>query len=251
MSYFVVEKHGNQLYLYEYRSVRVNGQPKKVYVDYHGPVNETVTDRVHRDLADPETDISKLNDAFTHDRRITTFDLETTGLTNDDQIAEFSATKHRFRDGKLTEYASFYEGAWTDREFHPAATQATGKTRADYEGCRHTDEVNRDFRRLLGKCPKLAGFNLEFDTRMLNRAARGGGYPELTREKAIDAHDISRAIHPRARSHTLGSSLKRERITPEGKLHGARTDDRATARLIERYARKIDAISKIKPRKIA
>jgi DNA polymerase III alpha subunit (gram-positive type) len=246
MTYTVIEKHSNQYYLYEYRSQRINGKPRKIYVGYHGAIHLTTVQSVHLALQDPASDVSKLHRAYDTDQVIHVFDTETTGFSSRDQIWEYSALKIRIQKNDIEVMDEFYSRAYPDVEINPYAAEVTGMQRDYLRGYPPTREVYKIFRQWLGKDPMIAGQNIEFDIRMMNGSGRIRGYPMLTKQRSIDVLDIQKALHPDAKGFTLKDSMTREHISMTGDYHNAKADTMGTAQLLGKSAVKIDVIDRIK-----
>lgn len=118
MTSLVVEQHGRGYYVYEYRSQRVDGKPRKFYVAYHGRLHLTTVESVKIALRDPESDVSKLHRAYDDQHVIHVFDTETTGFSQEDQIWEYSALKIRLLKNEIEILDEFYSRAYPDVEIN-------------------------------------------------------------------------------------------------------------------------------------
>lgn len=252
MSYYVVEWHGHNPYLYQYRSEVRNGKRRKIFEKYLGRVHLDTHELVKHDLADPGTDVHRLH-KFSHSgQAVYFFDTETTGFSNNDQVWEYTAIRGRFEGPSRVEVlGSFSERASVDVDFEPHASALSGMTREALVHHRHTLKVFRDFRHFLGKNPRMIGQNIEFDERMLNNMDQPAGYEPLRKDQSADLLDISKRLHPDAHGHKLEDQMKRARIRPNGAYHDARVDSEAVARLAEKYAASIDFLGKYTPRQVA
>ena len=155
-------------------------------------------------------------------RRLAVVDVETTGLSRLDEVAEIAVV---VLDGAAEEVAAWESLVRPSVPLSDGAARVNGLRQADLADAPTFADLAGDLARLLhGAC--IAAHNAAFDLRMLGAAFDRVG-SRLTVDRPIDTYRLTRM--------TLERSLASHRV-PAVDLHRAMGDVRATIGLIRRIA---------------
>ena len=152
------------------------------------------------------------------------YDLETTGLSPDDEdLIQIAAI--RFRDGKPVTTESFFSYAKPRRAISSFITSYTGITNGDVRGAPSPCEVLVEFSRFVGDSTLIAHNGLRFDSKFLAATCVRG---RVARREvpSIDSIWLSKAVfgNQRGIKHGLDIVIERLGIRQDIRRHDARGD---------------------------
>ena len=228
-------------YIYRYRSERVGGRHRCVFVEYVGKGSRPLSvDR--NDLREALSEPGDLADAVrvvSDEEEFVTFDLETTGFTPKDcGVIQVCGVRSRAEKSGLRHIESYTEFVNPGRPIPPMIRRLTNISDSMVAGARRESVVMPEFKRWIGDRP-VVGHNVAFDMRFLKK--------RIGQEKIIDTLRMSRALYGTDVKHKLPDVAKREGVQfKPGRLHRADEDVRITAECFVRMARKIGEFKKEK-----
>jgi DNA polymerase III epsilon subunit family exonuclease len=178
-------------------------------------------------------------------RNLVVFDLETTGLSpQDDEIIQIAAL--RIVDGEIAAGEDFFSYVKPRRRIDPFITGFTGITDRDVHEAPGPVEVLARFSRYCGDALLVAHNGHTFDVPFLRRACDRRRC-SVRQVSYIDSLHLSWGVWGRARgvSHALDRVVSRLRVATEGiRRHDARGDvallSRCVVKLLDRLERSAD-----------
>lgn len=229
-------------YIYEYRSVRDGDHVRSEYVRYigHGPTAPREALMMQRD--DRTSNLSRSLDLYRSGREFVAWDLETTGLSpEDDAPIEICAYRCRVGRGEV----EFIE-KWSTlvNPGRPIPGMISAKTHIYDDMVRDApcvEDAYREFRRRLGT-REMLGQNIGFDVRFTHPLSDRYGYSQLDLGRCVDTLALSRSLYPDAEGHKLDEIARRERVRAceGGAFHRAGTDVEVCARAWVSMCRKAE-----------
>ena len=165
------------------------------------------------------------------------FDTETTGLTKKDQIIQFSGVEYKIStpDMRVEAGQAYDVLICPDVEINPCATAAHGFTREDLLECSDERVVGPHILDLLARQDIIAGYNVQFDIRMVDQLKERLGASSTFTDKCIDVLEIARDIisADKVPDYKLGTIANHVCDVDGIKFHSAIDDVMATGKVLE------------------
>lgn len=166
------------------------------------------------------------------------FDLETTGLTNDDKVIQFSAAKYTFEDNKFTEIASINTYIDPCMAIPLKITNLTGITDEILADAPKENEICQDIFEFINNSDIWFGYNIKFDIRMIKNMARRNN--EIFQKHPIQVHpviDVLEIVRDLVDTDLIGDhklcNVSEYLLPGKYKFHDAADDVRATMSVLE------------------
>lgn len=166
-------------------------------------------------------------------KEVIVFDLETTGLSREDEIIQIAATK--LVGGQLSRKHRFFTYVRPRRAIPTEITDLTGISRADVKKAPRIKDALAAFSDFCGDATLVAHNGHTFDFPFLRRACEKIGC-RTRRVLYFDTLHLSKGIWPRGGvRHSLDVIIKRCKVSARGvRRHDGRGDVSLLARCVQR-----------------
>lgn len=193
-----------------------------------------------------------LKESFFEDCKTVFLDVETTGLTNEDEIIQFSAIQIKISTWEILNECSFYINI--GRPLPDIIVNLTGITDSilDTEGITKEEAAQR-IKEFI-KDSTIGGHNVNFDIKKIQHLFDdvGENY-DMSVHKIVDTMSLARAFYPKSEvgNHKLGNLVETFELDEGLSFHNAIDDVIATMRLCKHiFEEKINPSGNKEPEKI-